>query len=160
MYRNKQKGIAMRRFIAAATIATAIVLAPAGPALALTIGYVDTAKVLVSYQGARAAQGQMQKELVAYQKAFAERQMKIAEAQKAGKPQAEIQKMTEQFEKELAPLKQKAMSLEQKLSGTVKAKIEGVIHRIAKQRKVDIVLDKAAVLHGGVDITADVIKAL
>ena len=150
----------MRRLIAAAGIVAATVIAPAAPAFALTIGYVDTAKVLLSYQGARAAQGQMQKELVAYQKEFVERQKKIAEAQKAGKTQAEIQKMTEQFEKELAPLKQKAMGLEQKLSATVKTKIEGVIHRIAAQRKCDVVLDKAAVLHGGIDITADVIKAL
>lgn len=150
----------MRRLIAAAGIIAATVIAPAAPAFALTIGYVDTAKVLLSYQGARAAQGQMQAELANYQKEFVERQKKIAEAQKAGKPQAEIQKMTEQFEKELAPLKQKAMGLEQKLSATVKTKIEGVIHRIAAQRKCDIVLDKAAVLHGGIDITADVIKAL
>ncbi len=150
----------MRRLIAAAGIAAITVIAPAAPAFALTIGYVDTAKVLVSYQGARTAQGQMQQELAAYQKEFVERQKKIAEAQKAGKTQAEIQKMTEQFEKELAPLKQKAMGLEQKLSATVKTKIESVIHRIAAQRKCDIVLDKAAVLHGGLDITADVIKAL
>lgn len=148
------------RLIAAAGIIAATVLAPAAPAFAQTIGYVDTAKVLLSYQGARAAQGQMQQELVAYQKAFAERQQKIAAAQKAGKPQAEIQKMTEQFEKELAPLKQKAMSLEQKLSASVKTKIEAVIHRVAARRKVDLVLDKAAVLHGGVDLTADVVKAL
>lgn len=150
----------MRRLLAAAGIAAATVLAPAAPALALTIGYVDTAKVLMSYQGAKSAQGQMQAELQAYQKAFVERQKKIAEAQKAGKSQAEIQKMTEQFEKELAPLKQKAMGLEQKLSASVKTKIEGVIHRVAAQKKCDLVLDKAAVLHGGIDITADVIKAL
>ena len=148
----------MRR-LAATTLTLAAVLT-ATPALAQTIGYVDTAKVLLSYQGARSAQGQMQKELLAYQQEFAERQKKIAEAQKAGKPQAEIQKMTEQFEKELQPLKAKAMSLEAKLSTDVKGKIERVIHAIAARRKVDIVLDKAAVLHGGVDLTDDVIKGL
>lgn len=129
-------------------------------ASAMTVGYVDTAKVLLSYQGARSAQGKMQAELLKYQAAFTDRQRKIAEAQQAGKSQAELQKMTEGFEKELAPLKAKAMSLEAQLSGDVKKKIEGVIHRVAAARKLDLVLDKAAVLHGGVDITDEVVKAL
>jgi outer membrane protein len=132
----------------------------AAPAVAMSVGYVDTAKVLLSYQGARSAQGKMQAELLKYQQAFTERQRKIAEAQQAGKSQAEIQKMTEAFEKELQPLKAKAMNLEAQLSGDVKKRIEGVIHRVAQQRNLDLVLDKAAVLHGGIDITADVVKAL
>lgn len=142
---------------------TAAVLAgtlTASPAFALTIGYVDTAKVLLTYSGAKNAQGQMAKELEVYQKAFVERQKKIAEAQKAGKTPAEIQKMTTEFEKELAPLKTRAMSLEQRLSADVKTKIEGKIHAIAKARKLDYVLDKAAMLYGGVDITNDVINSL
>lgn len=132
----------------------------ATPALAITIGYVDTAKVLQTYNGARTAQHQMQQELVAYQQAFAERQKKIAEAQKAGKTPAEIQKMTEMYEKELAPLKQKAATLEQRLSADVKTKVEAKIQAIAKNRKIDLVLDKAACLYGGIDLTPDVIRAL
>lgn len=149
----------MRRFIATATVLAAV-LTTAAPAYAQTIAFVDTARVLMSYQGARSAQGQMQKELMAYQQEFAERQKKIAEAQKAGKTQAEIQKMTESFEKELQPMKSKAMQLEQKLSQDVKKRIEGVINKVAKSRKADLVLDKAAVLFGGIDITEDVIRAL
>ena len=149
----------MRRFIATATVLAAV-LTTAAPAFATTTAYVDTARVLMSYKGARNAQGKMQQELVAYQKEFAERQKKIAEAQKAGKTPQEIQKMTEGFEKELQPMKTKAMQLEQTLSADVKKKIEGVINKVAKSRKADIVLDKAAVLFGGIDITNDVIKAL
>lgn len=142
-------------------LATALVaIAPAAPALAYTVGYVDTLKVLTSYSGAKSAQSQVQKEVIAYQKAFADRQQKIMAAQKAGKSASEIQKLTEQYERELAPLKEKAARLDTKLSGEVKVKIEGIIQRVAKAKKVDVVLDKAAILYGGTDLTADVVRAL
>lgn len=147
-----------RSLIVSSVVAASVLVAPA--AFAYTIGFVDTAKVLQTYKGAQSAQAQMQKELQAYQTAFVDRQKKIQEAQKAGKSQAELQKLTEQYEKELAPLKQKAATLEQRLSKDVKTKIEAKINTIAKTRKVDVVVDKAVVLYGGVDLTNDVIKAL
>lgn len=148
----------IRSMIVTGAILASTLVAPA--AMAYTIGFVDTAKVLTTYSGATAAQKKMASELQAYQKAFAERQQKIAAAHKAGKSQAEIQKLTEQYERELAPMKEKAQRLEQQLSANVKTKVESVIHTIAQRRKVDVVIDKAAVLHGGVDLTNDVIKAL
>lgn len=147
-----------RSMIISAAVATSVLAAPA--AFAYTIGYVDTARVLQSYKGAKSAQAQMQKELQQYQAAFVDRQKKIQEAQKAGKSQAELQKLTEQYEKELAPLKAKAANLEQRLSKDVKSKIEAKINTIAKNRKCDVVVDKAVVLYGGVDLTTDVINAL
>ncbi|MEB3330671.1 MAG: OmpH family outer membrane protein [Candidatus Sericytochromatia bacterium] len=156
--------MSLSRLLTRATLGAALgaglLATTAAPAAAMAVGYVDTAKVLLSYKGARSAQGKMQAELLKYQQAFTERQRKIAEAQQAGKSQAEIQKMTEAFEKELQPLKAKAMNLEAQLSGDVKKKIEGVIHTVARRRSLDLVLDKAAVLHGGTDITQDVVKAL
>lgn len=142
----------------AAAILAAVLLT--SPAYAMTIGYVDTARVLLSYSGAKNAQGQMAKEMQTYQHEFMIRQKKIAEAQKAGKSNAELQKMTEAYEKELAPLKNRAQGLEQRLSADVKTKIEGKIQAIAKAHHLDLVLDKAACLYGGVDITDDVIRAL
>ena len=130
------------------------------PAWAMSVGYVDTARLLTSYQGARSAQAEMQKELMAYQQAFQDRQRKVAEAQKAGKPATELQQMTEKFEKELAPLKARAAKLEQRLSGDVKRQVEAKIQFIAKAKKLDLVLDKAACLYGGQDITDEVIRAL
>lgn len=147
-----------RTMIITGAIAASTLVAPA--AMAYTIGFVDTARVLTSYKGAQSAQATMAKEIQAYQQAFADRQKKIAEAHKAGKTQAEIQKLTAQYERELAPLKEKAAKLEQKLSAGVKTKVESVITSIAKRRKVDVVIDKAAVLYGGVDLTGDVIQAL
>ena len=149
-----------RQAIVAGAVALGVLAAPA--AFATTIGYIDTGKVLMSYGGAQSAQAQMQKQVQAYQAAFAERQKKIAEAQKAGKSQAELQKMTEQYERELAPLKQQAYGLSEKLSGQVKVRIEAKINQVAKARHVDLVLDKAAVLYSanGIDLTNDVIKAL
>jgi outer membrane protein len=147
-----------KKLIISSAVAASVLAAPA--AFAYTIGYVDTAKVLATYKGAQAAQKQMQGELAAYQKAFVERQKKIQDAQKAGKSQAELQKMTEQYERELAPMKQKAASLEANLSKDVKARIEAKINTIAKNRKVDVVVDKAVVLYGGVDLTSDVVNAL
>jgi outer membrane protein len=146
------------KLIISSAVAASVLAAPA--AFAYTIGYVDTAKVLASYKGAKTAQAQMQQEMAEYQKAFTDRQKKIQEAQKAGKSQAELQKMTAQYEQELAPLKQKAANLEQRLSADVKTKIEAKINTIAKNRKCDVVVDKAVVLYGGVDLTTDVINSL
>lgn len=126
-------------------------------ASAYTVGYVDTAKILLQMPGAQTARQQMQAELIEYQKAFADRQRRIAEATQAKKPEAEIRRMTEQFEKELAPLKAKAQGLEMRLSGQVKTKVEAAIQAIARARRLDVVLDKAAVLYGGVDITNEVL---
>jgi outer membrane protein len=144
----------------ATTVAILGAVLVASPAYATAIGYVDTARVLLTYSGAKTAQGQMAKELETYQHAFMDRQKKIAEAQKAGKPAAEIQKMTASYEQELAPLKSRAQTLEQHLSADVKTKIESKIQAIARARKLDLVLDKAACLFGGVDITNDVINSL
>lgn len=144
-------------FVAAAI--TAAVTA-AAPAFAYTIGYVDTGKILMQYKGATSARSQMQHQLQQYQSEFAKRQKKIAEAQKAGKSPAEIQKMTEQYERELAPYKSRAQNLEQSLSADIKTKVEAKISAIAKRRGVDVVVDKAAVLYGGVDLTGDVLSAL
>lgn len=146
------------KLIISSAVAASVLAAPA--AFAYTVGYVDTAKVLASYKGAKTAQVQMQSEMAEYQKAFAERQKKIMDAQKAGKSQAELQKLTAQYEQELAPLKQRAASLEQRLSADVKTKVEAKINTIAKNHKCDVVLDKAVVLYGGVDLTSDVINAL
>jgi outer membrane protein len=142
----------------ASAVMASVMIAPA--AFAQTIGFVDTAKVLVSYKGAQSASAQVQKELAALQKEFGERQKKIQDAQKSGKSQAELQKLIEQYEKELIPLKQRAAQLDARLSADVRTKIIGQIQAIAKKRKVDLVLDKGAVYYGGVDLTDDVIKAL
>lgn len=149
-----------RQVAAATTLLVAVLTAAPALAAANNVGYVDTARVLMTYSGAKSAQGQMAKELEAYQRAFMDRQKKIAEAQKAGKSPAEIQKMTEAYEKELAPLKNRAQGLEQRLSADVKTKIESKIQAIAKAHHLDLVLDKAACLYGGVDITDDVIRSL
>lgn len=142
-----------------ASAVTAAVLS-ANAAFAYTIGYVDTQKVLQTYTGAQSAQAAMQREIQSYQQQFAARQQKIQAAQKAGKSPAEIEKLTKQYEAELEPLKQRAANLEAKLSANVKTRIEGKIAVIAKAHHVDVVIDKAAVLYGGVDLTQDVINAL
>lgn len=147
-----------RSMMIASAVLASVLVAPA--AFAQTIGYVDTARVLVSYKGAQSASAQVQKELAALQKEFAERQKKIADAQKSGKSQAELQKLIEQYEKELIPLKERAAKLDQRLSADVRTKIISQIQAIAKKRKVDLVLDKGAVYYGGVDLTDDVIKSL
>ena len=67
-----------RKAATAVAILSAVLVA--SPAYATAIGYVDTARVLLTYSGAKSAQGQMAKELEAYQHAFMDRQKKIAEA--------------------------------------------------------------------------------
>lgn len=129
-------------------------------AAAATIGYVDTQQVFNSYSEAKKAQEQFRKKAEDYQEELAKRQRQIEEARRAGKSDAEIQKMMKDAENDLLPQKKAVEELDRKLSTQIKNKIEAAIAAAAKAKGITTVVDKQVILYGGTDLTSDVVKRL
>lgn len=136
----------------------------AGPSMAAApsgaIGYVDTQRVFQGYKEAQTAQNRFRKEAQDYQEELANAQKKLEEARKAGKSDAEINKMQKQYEDQLKPKKARVEALDRELSGKIKKQIEQVIGQVAKGRGIATVVDKQVILYGGTDLTADVLSRL
>ncbi|HEY9855157.1 MAG TPA: OmpH family outer membrane protein [Stenomitos sp.] len=143
--------------LAAAVLAGPSMAAPAAPG---AIGYVDTQKVFQGYKEAQSAQSRFRKEAQDYQQDLADAQKKLEEARKAGKSEAEINKMQKKYEDDLKPKKARVEALDRELSGKIKKQIESVIGQVAKSRGVATVVDKQVILYGGTDLTDDVLSRL
>ncbi len=150
----------MKKLMALALAAVTVGVMSAEAALAQSLGFVDTAKVFTSYDEARRAQDQFRKKAEDYQQDLGERQKEIEAARKAGKPEAEIQKMMKDAEQDLLPKKKAVEELDRKLSTQIKVKIESAIAAAAKAKKIATVVDKQVILYGGTDLTSDVLKRL
>lgn len=146
--------------VALAAVTAGIVSTQTVSAQGPSFGYVDTAKVFSSYTEAKKAQDQFRKKAEDYQQELGERQKQIEAARKAGKPEAEIQKMMKDAEQDLLPKKKAVEELDRKLSTQIKGKIESAIAAAAKAKGVSTVVDKQVILFGGTDLTPEVVKRL
>lgn len=146
--------------LALAAMTAGILTAQSASAQVPSLGYVDTAQVFNAYGEAKRAQDQFRKKAEEYQEELGERQKAIEAARKAGKPEAEIQKMMKDAEQDLMPKKKAVEELDRKLSTQIKGKIEKAIADAAKAKKITTVVDKQVILFGGTDLTSDVIKRL
>jgi outer membrane protein len=114
------------------------------PAL-VKIAYVDQQKIIQSYTPLFNAYTKLNQEYQA-------RLSKLQEAQQQGKSQDEIKKLADQYDKELLPYKQAVDSLMKE--------VEKAFTDLSKKEGFNIVLDKNAVVWGGIDITDKVISQL
>lgn len=120
----------------------------------LKIAYIDEDKLLRSYTPFMNAYNK-------YQQEYQDRLNKLTEAQKAGKSQDEIKKLSDQYDKELQPYKQAVEKVLENLRKT----LDGIFADLSKKEGYIAVLTKSiqgqeVVLWGGVDITDRVIKLL
>lgn len=124
------------------------------------VGVVNLQELLRSYPEYRDADSQVKSAEVNYQKALMERMKKLEEARAKGKTPAELQKMQKQFEAELKPIQTRGIGLYKSLQEKLKGRIETAIAQVAKQKGVEVIYDKQAVLYGGNDLTRDVAAKL
>lgn len=120
----------------------------------LKIAYIDEDKLLRSYTPFMNAYSK-------YQQEYQDRLNKLSEAQKAGKSQDEIKKLSDQYDKELQPYKQAVEKVLENLRKT----LDGIFADLSKKEGYIAVLTKSiqgqeVVIWGGVDITDKVIKIL
>lgn len=124
------------------------------------VAVVDSKEILEKYSRAKMILAEIAKEEAALNKKFQEKRAQLEAARKANKTETEIQLLTEQIRNELEPsakkLEQDSAAKNKEVEGSVKLAID----KVKKKNNIEIVLLKDAVLSGGLDITADVLKEL
>ncbi|MBU6197684.1 MAG: OmpH family outer membrane protein [Cyanobacteria bacterium REEB446] len=126
----------------------------------ILIGVVDSKEILEKYSRAKAVLAEIVKEEAALNKKFQEKRAQLEAARKANKTETEIQLLTEQIRTELEPSAKKLESDSAAKSKEVETNVKAAIEKIRKKNKIELVLLKEAVLSGGTDITAEVLKEL
>jgi outer membrane protein len=160
---NRGLKIALAAFSAAMLIAALAVYLRPGSAVAegQVVGFVDSDAVLAAFQPAK----DVNNELTGLRKTSEDNlKKKVQEKYGAGdlsslpeESQMEVQKMIEegdaQYQKDMDKLRA------EKWAPIVKS-VNETIKKVADEQHVQVVIDKAAVIYGGVDLTDAVIKVL
>ncbi|MEI7942103.1 MAG: OmpH family outer membrane protein [Candidatus Riflemargulisbacteria bacterium] len=123
-------------------------------------GYVDTSEVLQSYNKAIAAQADLVQKQQDVQDFFNVKQKEYESLIKADSTETDILQVKKELEKAIEPKRQELADLNKKLSTEIEKEIITATELIAKQLRLDVVVDKKAVLVGGMDITGFVISKL
>ncbi len=163
----------MKKHIITAIISTTLLLTTfTGVSLAKdpTVGLVDMQKI---YETSKFAQevNKAKKELedaqTNYDKDTQDKANKLDEARIKKVAEAELKKMQDQFQKELENKRKEGQMLSaqkqkdlEDLEKKFKGEVDDTIKNVAKEKNIDVVVLKQAVLFGGTDITDDVIKKL
>jgi outer membrane protein len=126
----------------------------------ILVGVVDSKEILEKYSRAKAVLLEIAKEEAALSKKFQEKRAQLEAARKANKTETEIQLLTEHIRTELEPSAKKLESDSAAKSKEVETNVKAAIERVRKKNKIELVLLKDAVLSGGTDITAEVLKEL
>ena len=130
-----------------------MVLLVTGLSMASSIGYIDTQLVVKQYNKAIAAQSDLVRKQKELQDLVIKKQAELEVAKAASKNEDELSKMKDLFDEELQPKREELMGLNQKLSTDIEKDIIDATKRIAKQLRIDVVLDKQVVLVGATDLT-------
>lgn len=123
-------------------------------------GYVDTSEVLQSYNKAIAAQADLVQKQQEVQEFFTIKQKEYEHLIKADSTEEDIQQVRKDLEKAIEPKRQELADLNKKLSIEIEKDIISATELIAKQLRLDVVVDKKAILVGGMDITGFVVSKL
>ena len=124
------------------------------------VGYLDTTEVIQSYNKAITAQADLVQKQQDVQDFFAVKQKEYERYVKSDSTEEEIYKLKKDLELEIEPKKQELLELNKKLSSEIEKDILAATEAVAKQLKLEIILDKKSVLVGGMDITNFVINKL
>ena len=121
------------------------VMVPATAYAAESIGYVDLNTVFAHHPDFASARAAMNLEQQKAQKEFQEKAPSLDDNGK----RALDNTLTEQIAKR-----------EQDLFNPIRKKILDAVHKVAKEKGIDVVLTSSAVVEGGTDMTNDVLKAV
>lgn len=111
-----------------------------------SIGYIDYLKVFSEYKETKNMQVQIQKKQAEINKI-------IEDAKKKGLDEKKLNQLKVEKEKELG-------DLVAKIRDALKKKILAEVEKVAKAKKLSVVLEKSARVWGGVDITKEVLNNL
>ena len=142
-----------KRIIASILTILCMALAAAGCGK-VSVGYVDQARVQQEAPQIKASIEEMQGEMSKFQQ---EGEKQLQEAAASGKSPEEMQKLQQQ-------LQMRGASLQQSYATQIKAKMDAALCDIAKEKKLDTVVNSntkdGVIITGGVDVTDEVISKL
>lgn len=129
-------------------------------AMAGSIGIVDKDKVVTSYPKAQQAAEQLKKDEEKVHKLIESSNKQYEEAKTAKKPPAELEGLQRRLQGSIDTEVKKIQTTAQTLEKELEKEIDDAIKAEATAAKVDAVFMKQAVLVGGTDLTAGVVKRL
>ncbi|MCD7878368.1 MAG: OmpH family outer membrane protein [Candidatus Gastranaerophilales bacterium] len=123
---------------------------------AATIGYADFQKVLSEYSFAKSAYKDIDNKLLELQ------QYAIDKDKQYKAIESPIQKKTfeDQIQKEFKTKEEKIYTLKEQKEKIIRDNVLAASKAVAAAKKLDVILDYAAVYAGGVDVTNDIIQYL
>lgn len=128
--------------------------------LAATVGFIDVEQVFTGYSKTKTAQNEINNKMKDYQKQRTKYQQEIDDARIDGKPEAEIQKLTEKMQKELDPKEAEIRMLNEQQMANIRKDIVSAVEVVAKEVGIDVVVDKQVIIAGGLDLTESVVDRL
>jgi outer membrane protein len=127
---------------------------------AAAIGYIDGQKVFLSYEKTKKEQEQFKKKEQILQDEVAKKQKQLEKEKSKNVSDGELRKLAEKFDKELEPKRTILMESQKKITQEIWDEIVKATEVTAKNMGIETVLNKQAVITGGIDITDKVIDKL
>lgn len=131
-----------------------------GITIADTVGYLDSQRILREYNEALTAQAELAQKQKEFQELLLERQSQLKTLKNEGTSQDDLVEKEEQIKSELEPVRDELLRYNEELSSRIENEVLETTKAVAKQLRIDVVLDKQAVLFGGMDITSLVLSKL
>jgi Skp family chaperone for outer membrane proteins len=113
-----------------------------GFASGASIGYIDGQKVFSSYDKTKKAQEQFKKKEQVIQDEITKKQKQFEQEKSKGMSDADLRKMVEKFEKELAPKQKDLVESQNKVRKEIQGDIVKATEVISRKMGIEIVLDK------------------
>ena len=131
-----------------------------GFASGASIGYIDGQQVFSSYDKTKKAQEQFKKKEQVIQDEITKKQKQFEQEKSKGMSDADLRKMVEKFEKELAPKQKDLVESQNKVRKEIQGDIVKATEVISRKMGIEIVLDKQVFVTGGTDLTDKVVEQL
>lgn len=131
-----------------------------GSVNAASLGYIDYQKVFSSYEKTKKAEDQINKKTQILQDEVTKKQKQIEKEKENGMSNDDLKSLVTKIQKELEPKQQEIINLKQKLEGEIRDDIVKATSDLSKKEGLEAIVDKKAVITGGVDITDKVIEQL
>ena len=131
-----------------------------GSVNAASLGCIDFQKVFSSYEKTKKAEEQINKKTQILQEEVTKKQKQIEKEKENGMANDDLKSLVTKIQKELEPKQQEIINLKQKLEGEIRDDIVKATADLSKKEGLEAIVDKKAVITGGVDITDKVIEQL
>jgi len=129
-------------------------------AAATSLGFIDVEKVFYGYKDTKKALDKLSDKEKEFKALKEKKEEEVYKMVRDGKPQADIDKAKKAIEAELEPKIKEIQEYNNKVTGEIREDIIKAVKAVSKQVGVEIVVDKKAIITGGIDLTEMTINKL